>query len=123
MRDLKRIVFLPVILFVLGLIVLGCIGYEEKAVKVLVNGSPIHGANGIIFDSKDRLHIASLFGGEIVVMDTKNGNIIDRMGSDQGVKGPDDLIFGPPTAHFILLTLLLVRWVGLRPMESIPASS
>jgi sugar lactone lactonase YvrE len=107
---LKRIVFLPVILFVLGLIVLGCIGYEEKAIKVLVNGSPIHGANGIIFDSKDRLHIASLFGGEIVVMDTKNGNIIDRMGSDQGVKGPDDLIFGPDGSLYF--TNLIVGEVG-----------
>ena len=32
---------------------------------VFVEGSPIHGANGIIFDSNDQLHIASGLGSEI----------------------------------------------------------
>ena len=49
---------LTIIIFVLGLTVSGCMGPsgdEKKSVKVLVNGSPIHGANGVMFDDKDML--------------------------------------------------------------------
>ncbi len=53
----------------------------------------MHGANGIIFDAQDRLHIASVAGREIVVMDQESGEILDRIGPDRGVEGPDDLIF------------------------------
>ncbi|MBC2697402.1 MAG: hypothetical protein HF974_03490 [ANME-2 cluster archaeon] len=88
------------LLAVLGLIVSGCIEPSddekpEAAVTVLVQGSPIDGAAGIIFDSKDRLHIASTVGREIVVMDPETGEILDRLGPDVGVEGPEDLIFGP----------------------------
>jgi sugar lactone lactonase YvrE len=64
--------------------------------KVLVKGSPIHGANGLAFDSHDRLHIASVLGREIVVMDPRTGKILDRLGPAVGVETPDDLTFGPP---------------------------
>jgi len=63
--------------------------------KVLVTGSPIHGANGLAFDSHDRLHIASVLGREIVVMDPRTGKILDRLGPALGVETPDDLTFGP----------------------------
>jgi sugar lactone lactonase YvrE len=63
--------------------------------KVLVKGSPIHGANGIRFDSQDRLYIASGWGNEIVVMDPRTGKILDRVGADKGVFGPDDVAVGP----------------------------
>ena len=63
--------------------------------KVLVQGSPIHGSNGIMFDDNDLLYIASGAGREILVMDPKSGRILDKMGPDEGVEGPDDLIFGP----------------------------
>lgn len=64
--------------------------------RVLVKGSPIHGANGLAFDSHDRLHIASVLGREIVVMDPTTGKILDRLGPSVGVETPDDLTFGPP---------------------------
>ena len=48
-----------------------------------------------IFDSKDQLHISSIVGRVIVVMDLEAGEILDRLGPDVGVEGPDDLIFGP----------------------------
>jgi len=67
----------------------------EAEENVFVRGSPIHGANGIMFDSNDRLHIASVFGREILVMDPETGEIQDRLGIDLGVEGPDDLAFGP----------------------------
>ena len=63
--------------------------------KVLVKGSPIHGANGLAFDSHDRLHIASVLGREIVVMDPRTGKILDRLGPALGVETPDDVTFGP----------------------------
>ncbi len=63
--------------------------------RVLVKGSPIHGANGLAFDSQDRLHIASVMGREITVMDPRTGKILDRLGPDVGVETPDDITFGP----------------------------
>jgi len=63
--------------------------------KVLVKGAPVHGANGLAFDTHDRLHIASVFGREIVVMDPRTGRILDRLGTDVGVETPDDVTFGP----------------------------
>ncbi|GAG45162.1 unnamed protein product, partial [marine sediment metagenome] len=66
-----------------------------EAPYVLVQGSQLHGANGVFFDSDDRLYIACAFGHEIVVMDKETGEILDRLGPDVGVKGPDDLTFGP----------------------------
>jgi sugar lactone lactonase YvrE len=69
-------------------------GFNGKG-KVIVRGSPIHGANGIYFDKHDRLHIASVMGGEIIVMDPMTGTVLDRLGSDVGVMGPDDCTFGP----------------------------
>jgi sugar lactone lactonase YvrE len=68
---------------------------QQPSEQVLVHGGPIHGANGIMFDSDDRLHIASVFGREIIVMDPETGEILDRLGPDQGVEMPDDLAFGP----------------------------
>lgn len=63
--------------------------------KVLVEGAPISGANGLAFDAEDRLHIASVLGREIVVMDPRTGKILDRLGPAVGVETPDDLTFGP----------------------------
>jgi sugar lactone lactonase YvrE len=68
---------------------------QQISEQVLVQGAPIHGSNGIMFDSEDRLHIASVFGREIVVMDPETGEILDRLGPEQGVEGPDDVAFGP----------------------------
>jgi sugar lactone lactonase YvrE len=64
--------------------------------KVLVRGSPIYGANGIMFDDEDRLYIASISGEEIVVMDPKSGNILERIPAS----GPDDLTFGPDNSLY-----------------------
>ncbi len=41
------------------------------------------------------MYIASVVGEEIVVMNRSDGTIIKRFGKDTGVKGPDDLVFGP----------------------------
>ena len=51
---MKNIFNLVIILSVLGIIISGCIeSPEPETISILVQGSPIDGANGIIFDSKD----------------------------------------------------------------------
>ena len=95
---MKRVWFLILILLVFGLSISGCTekqSDEKIIVKVLVNGSPIHGVNGIMFNSSDMLYIASLFGREILIMDPETGQIINRLGPDRGIESPDDLAFGP----------------------------
>jgi sugar lactone lactonase YvrE len=72
----------------------------EPSEPVLARGAALHGANGMMFDRHDRLHIASVAGREIVVMDPETGAILDRYGPDQGVEGPDDLTFGPDGALY-----------------------
>ena len=67
-------------------------GYSLNGIgKVLVRGTPIDGANGIMFDNSDQLYIASVSGEEIVVMNQKSGKILERIPAS----GPDDLTFGP----------------------------
>jgi sugar lactone lactonase YvrE len=53
------------------------------------------GANGIYFDKNDRLYIASVFGGVIHVMDTRTGKILETLGKEKGVDGPDDVEVAP----------------------------
>jgi sugar lactone lactonase YvrE len=82
----------------------------EGGPKVLVTGSPIHGANGVMFDASDRLHIASVAGREIIVMDPQSGEILDRLGPDMGIETPDDLTFGPDGSLY--WTAILTGEVG-----------
>jgi len=80
-----------------GAILLGLALFSSCArtdVERFVEGSALHGANGIIFGARDRLHIASVVGREIVVMDRESGAIVDRIGPERGVECPDDLIIG-----------------------------
>jgi sugar lactone lactonase YvrE len=72
----------------------------EPRAPVLARGAALHGANGVMFDRRDRLHIASVVGREIVVMDPRTGAILDRLGPNRGVEGPDDLTFGPDGALY-----------------------
>jgi sugar lactone lactonase YvrE len=72
----------------------------EPRDPVLARGAALHGANGVMFDRHDRLHIASVVGREIAVMDPRTGAILDRIGPDRGVEGPDDLTFGPDGALY-----------------------
>ena len=68
---------------------------ESAQVQIWVQGSPIHGANGLNFGPDGNLYIASVWGLEIVVMNPDTGEIVDRIGPDEGGGGADDLAFGP----------------------------
>lgn len=63
--------------------------------KVLVRGAPIHGANGLSVHPNGRVYAASVLGLEIVIVDSRSGRIVDRLGADEGCAGADDLTFGP----------------------------
>jgi sugar lactone lactonase YvrE len=72
---------------------------NKKNSKVLVQeiatGAVIKGANGINFGPDGNLYIGSVNGQEIIVMNSQNGKIIKKIGTDKGVISPDDLAFGP----------------------------
>jgi LPXTG-motif cell wall-anchored protein len=88
-----------------ALLVAPTYGVDRSEPRVLVTGSPIHGANGLMFDAEDRLYIASDVGREIVVMDPETGKILDRLGPKVGVESPDDLAFGPDGSLYWTATL------------------
>ena len=67
----------------------------EPTVTVLGEGGDVRMANGAAFDAEDRLYIASLFGREILVFNSRTGEWLRSIGHDQGVDGPDDLVVGP----------------------------
>ena len=75
-----------------------------------IQGSTIHSANGIYFDEDDKLYIASGIGREIVIMNKESGDIIQRLGVEQGIDAPDDLTFGPDGSLY--WTAILTGEVG-----------
>jgi N-acetylneuraminic acid mutarotase/sugar lactone lactonase YvrE len=83
--------------------------------EVLVQGSQLHAAHGIYFDSDDRLHICAGMGGEIVVMDRQTGEILDRYGTD--VDSPDDVVIGPDGSLY--WTDILTGEVGRRSPDGV----
>jgi sugar lactone lactonase YvrE len=72
-----------------------CSGAVRFEMSVLARGAPFHGANGLAFDAQDQLHVASVLGGEITVIDPETGELISTIGALHRVEGPDDVAFGP----------------------------
>jgi sugar lactone lactonase YvrE len=68
---------------------------SKVLVKEIATGAVIKGANGINFGPDGNLYIGSVNGQEIIVMNSQNGKILNRLGPDMGVTTPDDLVFGP----------------------------
>lgn len=83
---------------------------DKYTVEIIANGAQVRNANGILFDSNDILYVTSVYGGEIIVLDPDNGEIMNRLGIESGVKCPDDLIFGPDGSLYY--TNLIVGEVG-----------
>ena len=72
----------------------------DPTVTVLAQGSPLHGANGIMFGPDGRLYVASVASSVVAAVDPESGAIVERWGPDEGVNGPDDLAFGPDGSLF-----------------------
>lgn len=68
---------------------------SKVLVKEIASGSPIKGANGINFGPDGNLYIGAVNSQEIIVMNSQNGKILNRLGPNEGVTTPDDLAFGP----------------------------
>ncbi len=88
---------------------------SNASLKVFARGAAIKGANGIDIGPDGRLYIASVNGGEIVVMNKKNGKIINRI--KDKVVSPDDLIFSPDGST-LYWTDILVGEIGRMDMAT-----
>src|SRR4029450_4341163 len=95
---MRRLLFTILVLLSAASVLPASAAASEPREIVLARGAALHGANGVMFDHHDRLHIARGAGREIMVMDPQTGAILDRLGPDRGVEGPDDLTFGPDGA-------------------------
>lgn len=117
MKKFKLIFVLAALLLLVAVVSVQAGGKAKGTVttKVLVKGAPLHGTNGMAFDDQGRLHIASVVGREIVIMDPRNGKIQERYGQKSGVVGPDDVAFGPDGSLY--WTDLLSGEVGRRTPE------
>ena len=95
---------------------LGCtsepVDTDGPTVTVLAEGGPLNGTNGLMFGPAGRLYIASVANPSLSAVDPESGEIIEQWGENQGVKGPDDLAFGPDGSIF--WTDILVGTVGKR---------
>ena len=69
-------------------------------VTVLSQGGPLHGTNGVMFGPDGRLYVASISSPAVVALDPESGAILERWGPEEGVKGPDDVAFGPDGSMF-----------------------
>ena len=72
----------------------------DPTVAVLAQGSPLHGANGVMFGPDGRLYVASVASSVVASVDPESGAVVERWGPDEGVNGPDDLAFGPDGSLF-----------------------
>lgn len=70
-------------------------GKEVFVQGLQLGGVANHSPNGINIDAAGRLYVASVFGGEIVILNRQDGAVIDRLGAAQGVLTPDDVAIGP----------------------------
>ena len=84
----------------------------SKEQTPFIKGAVFEGANGVYFDKEDRLHIASVTGRNIGVVNTETGAIIDSYGPEQGIEGPDDLVIAEDGT--IYFTSILTGEVGRR---------
>ena len=53
--------------------------------------SVLNSANGVYIGPDGNVYAASVFGDEITVQDPNTGEVLDRIGPERGVHGPDDV--------------------------------
>jgi hypothetical protein len=85
------------------------VGANNGNREVLIEGAPIHGSDGLYFDADDDLYITSVWGAEIMKID-QSGDILERLGPDDGVQCADDVFITPDGT--IYWTSLLTGDVG-----------
>ena len=114
---MKKNQLLLVLLFSVGMFI-SCAETDDPTVpnnngpqlSVWLQGPPIHGINGIYFDSDDNILCASVYDRSITKINPQTGDIIAKYGPEIGVDGPDDVIIGPDGS--IYWTSILFGEVG-----------
>ena len=96
-------------------------------VTVLSQGGPLHGTNGVLFGPDGRLYVASISSPAVVALDPESGAILERWGPEEGVKGPDDLAFGPvgslcPSVVLVTSSSRLIPRASRSPVRSVTSS-
>jgi sugar lactone lactonase YvrE len=80
--------------------------------KPIGRSSVLNGPNGVYVSPVDgNLYAASVIGSEITVHDPQTGKVLDRIGAERGVQGPDDLVIAPDGTLY--WTELLAGNVGM----------
>jgi len=70
--------------------------YDVGDGKPIGRSSIMNGPNGVYVSPVDgNVYAASVIGSEITVHDPLTGELLDRIGSERGVYGPDDLVIAP----------------------------
>lgn len=107
-------------LVVLAALPMAALGAQTANVQVLARGARLAGANGLMFDAQDRLHVASVGERTIFVLDPDSGAIVTHYGPDAGVEGPDDLTFGPDGSLY--WTAFFTGEVGKRSPDGVKST-
>ena len=86
-------------------LVIGCGAPEppepaEATVTVLAQGGPLHATNGLYFGPDGRLYVGSASSAAVAALDPETGEVLERWGPEEGVRGPDDLTLGPDGSVF-----------------------
>lgn len=86
--------------------------YDMSDAHPVGRSSVLNGPNGVYVSPVDgNVHVASVIGNEITVHDPRTGAILDRIGPERGVQGPDDLVIAPDGT--IYWTELIAGRVGM----------
>jgi sugar lactone lactonase YvrE len=80
-------------LVVFGLVTAACAGLAAAADDVLAQGN-LPGTYGVRFGPNGNLYVCALAAG-IAVIDLTQGQMVDLIGPERGVFGPEDVNFGP----------------------------
>jgi sugar lactone lactonase YvrE len=83
---------------------------DREIALPLVAGAMLPSSNGIAFNLKDELFVASVVDRSITQLHPRNGRILARLSPEQGVEAPDDLAFD--TAGNLYWTAFLTGDVG-----------
>jgi sugar lactone lactonase YvrE len=68
-------------------------GYEPG--REVGRPSVLKGSNGIFVHPNGNVYAATVLGSEITVQDPDTGEVLDRIGPERGVNGPDDVTIAP----------------------------
>ncbi|MEM9033721.1 MAG: SMP-30/gluconolactonase/LRE family protein [Actinomycetota bacterium] len=84
----------------------------SRPARSIARPSVLNGPNGVYVNPVDgNVYVASVLGDEITVHDPRTGKILDRIGPERGVNGPDDLVIAPDGT--IYWTEILAGNVGM----------